>query len=122
MLDEEEVRAVLADAEEGTALDVRVAVEEDPELDLDAHAFALWRELDLDDVGVLVLIATGRREIRVVAGPRLLAEVDDAFWQDAADQVAAGFRDGDPAGGLRRALAPVRELGLRVAPVGGPSS
>ena len=117
MLDEEAVSAVLTEAEEGSHAEIRVVTEDDPDADLDAVALKLWRELDLDDLGVVVLIAVGRREIRVVAGPALLAATDEAFWQAAADRVAEGFRDGDPVAGLRRALGPVGALARQVAPL-----
>jgi uncharacterized membrane protein len=117
MLDEDAVSDVLTEAEAGSHAEIRVATEDDPDADLDAVALKLWRELDLDDLGVIVLVAVGRREIRVVAGPALLAATDAAFWQTAADRVAEGFRNGDPVTGLRRALGPVGELCRRVAPL-----
>jgi uncharacterized membrane protein YgcG len=119
MLDEAQRQAIseLIDAvEAGTLGEVQVVVDEDPQLDLDRAALDQWRELDLDDVGVLVLVATGARAVRFVAGPRLLAEAPEALWQEAAQAVAEGFRSGDPVAGLRRALEPVAALLRRVAP------
>lgn len=113
---ERRIAAAIDAAEEGTQGEIRVVVEPDPALDPDAAALRLWRELDLDDVGVLLLVAVGRREVRVVAGPRLLAASDEASWAAAADAVAAGFRSGDPAAGITRALGPIGELLRRVAP------
>jgi uncharacterized membrane protein len=106
-------------AEHGSHGEIRVVVEPDPGVDPDEAALRLWRELDLDDDGVLLLAAVGRRQVRVLAGPRLLAETDEAFWQAAADAVAGGFRAGDPVDGLRRALGPIGELLRRVAPASG---
>lgn len=111
------IAAALGDAQEGTLGDLHLVTDDDPELDVDALALAQWRELGLDDVGVLIVVALGRREIRVVAGPRLLADAEGEFWQAAADRIAAGFRAGDPLHGVRQALVPIRALLLRVAPL-----
>jgi uncharacterized membrane protein len=116
---EQRIADAIDAAELGSHGEVRLALEEDPDADPDEAALRLWRELDLDDVGVLLLVAVGRREVRVLAGPRLLAEADEALWRGAADALADGFRRGDPADGVRRALGPVGELLRRVAPADG---
>lgn len=118
MLDEADEQAIateIDEAERGTHGQVRVVLDAE-DGDTDERALATWKELDLDDVGVLVFVSVARREVRVLAGPRLLEATDDRFWQDAADAVAAGFRAADPPAGVRRALGPIGSLLRRVAP------
>lgn len=119
--EQEAVAAVLTEIQAGTEAQIELVVDADPDLDVDAAVLDQWAELDLDDVGLLIFVATGRREIRVMAGPRLMADVEETFWQEVADAVAAGFRTGDPAGGVRTALQPVAPLLRRVAPAGPPA-
>ena len=113
---EASIREALEAAEDGHQGRISVVVDAEGEGDVDRRALEVWRELELDDVSVLVFVALDLREVRTVAGPRVLAGADDGFWQAVADEVADGFRAGDPPAGVRRALDRIARLLRTIVP------
>jgi len=85
-----------------------------------ARAHALFDTLGMDrtrdGTGVLLYVAVDDHKAAVWAGPGLVGASEPGFWQAAVAEVAAGFKQGDGAGGIVRALAHIGELARRVAP------
>jgi len=65
---------------------------------------------------VLLYAAVDDRRSAVWAGPGLYAAAAPDFWHEVTDHMAEGFRSGDVAGGLARALSAVGHLLKQVAP------
>jgi uncharacterized membrane protein len=119
----EEARVVnaITAAEHGHRGEVQVFLEArypgDGPLD---RARALFEELGLnatrEGTGALLYVAVDDHRAAVWAGPGLYHASSPDFWKAATDAVAHGFKTGDRAGGLIRALAAIGDLLLQAAP------
>lgn len=79
------------------------------------RAAALFDALDMgatrDGTGVLLYAAVEDRKAAVWAGPGIHGATEPGFWQATVDEVVvAGFRAGDGASGLVRALERIGDL------------
>jgi uncharacterized membrane protein len=111
---EQALNTAIGEAERGNRGEVVVHLErrcKGPPLE---RAAALFVELGLDatrdGTGVLLYAAVQDRVTAVHAGPGIHGAAAPDFWKKVADQVAAGFGKGDPAGGLVEALGALGEL------------
>ncbi len=84
------------------------------------RAAELFHELGLDKTrdgtGVLLYAAVEDHRAAIWAGPGLVAAATPTFWKEAVDLVAHGFKSGDRAGGLERAIATIGKLLAAAAP------
>jgi len=118
--DRQRVVAAIRRAEAGNRAEIAVHVEArytgDGPL---ARARELFVELDLDrtrdGTGVLLYVAADDHRAAVWAGPGLVGASAPGFWQEAIAEVAAGYRAGDGAGGIVRALERIGALARQVA-------
>ena len=123
--DRKRIIAAIGRAEEGNLAEIAVHIEArypgDGPL---ARAHDLFDDLGMDrtrdGTGVLLYVATGDHRAAVWAGPGLVAGDGAAasldFWKDAVAHVADGYRRGDPAGGIVRALELIGDLARKVVP------
>jgi uncharacterized membrane protein len=102
-------------AERGNRGEVRVHLEarcsqKDPLERAREIFFKLGMERTRDDTGVLLYVAFEDRKAAVFAGSGIHGAAAKGFWQEVVDEIAAGFRDGEPLEGLRAALGSVGVL------------
>jgi len=101
-------------AEHGHGGEIRVHIEtrysgDGPRLRARELFKALGMEATAEGTGVLLYLALDDRKIAVHAGPGVPVPPLNT-WQDLADLVADGFRQGDGIGGLERALHRLGEV------------
>lgn len=116
-----QVKAAIAAAELGHRGEIQVLLEgRFPGDGPIARARQLFFELGLDKTregtGVLLYAAVDDRRSAVWAGPGLYAAAAPDFWHEVTEHLAEGFRSGDVAGGLTRALSAVGRLLQQIAP------
>ena len=108
------VEAISA-AERGNRGEVRVHVEARcPEQDALDRARELFHQLGMDrtrdDTGVLLYVAFEDRRAAVFAGSGIHGAAAKGFWQEVVDEIADGFRGGEPLDGFRAALEAIGSL------------
>lgn len=79
-----------------------------PEHDSRRVAEAEYQRLGLADHphqhGVLIYVSLNLRKVEIVVGPEAAEEIPQDIWQKCAAEIATGFRDGNPADGIIRAV------------------
>lgn len=113
--DEARLVAAIQSAERGNRGEVRLHLERRyPGDGPIARAAQLFDDLELwrtrDGTGVLLYVAVEDHKAAVFAGPGVHAGADEGFWQSVTQEVAAGFKAGDPTAGLTAALGHIGDL------------
>lgn len=119
--EEQRVTAAITAAEHGHRGEIQVILEARyPGEGPIERAATLFEELGLDKTrdgtGVLLYTAVDDHRAAIWAGPGLFAATAPGFWKDAINTVAQGFKSGDRAGGLERAIATIGNLLATAAP------
>ncbi|MCA9537078.1 MAG: TPM domain-containing protein [Myxococcales bacterium] len=119
-LEEQRIVRAIANAERDNRGEVQVHVERRCGGDPLARARALYRLAGLegttDDTAVLLYVASLGRVSAVYCGAGVHPRADASFWQGVSDQVAAGYRTGQPADGICAALDQIGALLRTLAP------
>lgn len=113
--EEQRIVRAIANAERDNRGEVRVHVEERcPVAEPIDRARTLYRLLELDrtrdDTAVLLYIAEKSRVAAVFGGAGIHGQGGAGFWQGVTDEVAAGYRNGQPVAGICEALGKIGEL------------
>lgn len=108
--------AAIRAAESRTSGEIRVHVERRSAGDALATATRWYGRLGMDDTeernGILFYVAVDDHAFAIVGGEGIHSKVGDAFWAALRDAMREDFANGDPAGGLTRAIG---EAGSRLA-------
>lgn len=112
--DKDRISRAIRGAEKGSAGEVRVHVENKCKGEALDRARVLFDSMRVSetsgDTGVLLYIAVASHKAAVWAGAGLHAAAEPAFWQEVVDEVTGGYRDGDGAAGIVRAVDKIGEL------------
>lgn len=108
-------------AEEGHRGEVLVHLERKcREPDALKRAAQLFEQLGMRntaaDTGVLLYVAVADRKAAVFAGQGVHGAAQPGFWQEVVDEVATGFRAGQPLPGLEKAVERIGGLLRTAAP------
>jgi uncharacterized membrane protein len=114
-VEEQRVVRAIANAERDNRGEVRVHVEDRcPVAEPVDRASALYRLLELDrtrdDTAVLLYIAEKSRVAAVFGGAGIYGQGATGFWQGVTDEIASGYRNGQPVDGICQALGKIGEL------------
>ncbi|MEM9696113.1 MAG: TPM domain-containing protein [Myxococcota bacterium] len=116
LLDDETKAAIenaIVAAEEGNRGEVRVHLEEhcDDAMKRAQQVFeGLGMRATQEDTGVLLYIAVKSRKTAVFAGSGIFSAAEPGFWKAAVDEVADGYRHGEPQAGITKALQAIGDL------------
>jgi len=116
-LDQAQVEAAIARAEDTCNVELRISVAGLFWGDADAVARKAFDRLGMTDTarrnGVLVFLAPWRRKVAIVADQGITAKVDAGLWSAAIATITGAFRSGRFTEGL---VTAIEDLGRALAP------
>jgi uncharacterized membrane protein len=116
LVDGDQVRRAIGEAERKTSGEIRVSVTRFFWGDVRKVAEKAFERLGMtstrDRNGVLIFVVPSRRRFVILGDAGIHEKVGQAFWEKTAEVISARFKEGDFTGGL---VHGIREAGVQLA-------